>query len=151
MLRHGAAGAKSGDFILSETAMPNPRLLPELRDHIIDLLHNQPRALKDCCLVSKPWIPHTRKHLFADIGFPSSRPLKSWKETFPDPSNSSAYHAHTLFVGCPQVVEEADVEGGGWIQALSRVEQLMVNCASAYFSGATVSLAPFSKLSSPSA
>ena len=127
--------------------MSNPYLLPEIFDYTIDLLRDQPETLKECCLVSKSWIPRTRKHLFAEIRFRSADNLVSWKKTFPDPANSPAYHAHSLFVGCIQIVEEADAEEGGWIQAFSSVERLTVNRPWLDFDAVEVSLAPFRRLS----
>jgi hypothetical protein len=62
---------------LTQTAMSNPDLPPEILDYIIDLLHDEPETLKRCCLVSKSWVPRTRKHLFADIGFQTEEHLKS--------------------------------------------------------------------------
>ena len=127
--------------------MSNPYLPPETFDHVIDLLHDKPQTLRECCLVSKSWVPRTRKHLFADIKFHSADYLESWKETFPDPSNSPAYHAPALIVGCPEAVIEADAEEGGWIQSFSRVERLTVSFAWANFNTAELSLVPFHKLS----
>ena len=101
-------------------------LPPEILDYILDLLHDEPETLKECCLVSKSWVPCTRKHLFADIKFNSADGLESWKKTFPDHSSSPAYHARTLWIGCPEVVTVGDAEEGGWIRAFSRVEQLVV-------------------------
>ncbi|KAF9642570.1 hypothetical protein BDM02DRAFT_3105483, partial [Thelephora ganbajun] len=49
--------------------MSDPHLPPEVCDYIVDLLHNKPDTLGWCCLVSRSWIPRTRKHLFADIKF----------------------------------------------------------------------------------
>ena len=74
--------------LLAETAMPSPwPYLPlETLDYIVDLLHDESPALKECCLVSKSWIPRTRRHLFAHIRFYSADNLKSWKKTFPDPT-----------------------------------------------------------------
>ena len=103
-------------------------LPPETLDYIVDLLHDESSALNECCLVSKSWIPRTRRHLFAHIQFYSADDLKSWKKTFPDPAKSPAYRTHTLFIGCVQFIEEGDAEEDGWIQAFSRVEQLVVNC-----------------------
>ena len=133
--------------LLAETAMPSPwPYLPlETLDYIVDLLHDESPALKECCLVSKSWIPRTRRHLFAHTRFYSADNLKSWKKTFPDPVNSPAYHTHTLFIGCVQFIEEADAEEGGWIQAFSRVEQLVVNCPWADLGPTEISLIPFHK------
>jgi len=75
----------------------------ELLDHIVDLLYNSqtfgriPPELRDCSLVSKSWVPRTRRHLFADIHFQTAKRLESWKKAFPDPSTSPACYAK-LFV-----------------------------------------------------
>ena len=96
---------QNGSFIPSaETTMLNPYLPRETLDYIIDLLHDEPETLRECCLVSKSWIPHARKHLFTDIKFRSVIDLESWKKTFPDPSNSPAYHTRTLSVHCPEEI-----------------------------------------------
>ena len=57
-------------------------------------LHGQPTALKACCVVSKSWVPRTRKHLFARIEFhaPTS-PIEQWKNAFPDPPSSLRTHS----------------------------------------------------------
>ncbi|KAF9780760.1 hypothetical protein BJ322DRAFT_1163492 [Thelephora terrestris] len=39
-------------------------LPPEILDIIVDLLQNEPKTLKACCLVSKAWIYWARRHLF---------------------------------------------------------------------------------------
>ena len=120
------AGRQNGSFIRvlqAETTMSNqPHLPPETLDYIVDLLHDEPETLERCCLVSKSWMPRTRKHLFADIKFRSAQDVDSWKTAFPDPSNSSAYHTHTLFVCWTRV--EADAWAGGLIQAFSHVVRL---------------------------
>ena len=124
--------------------MSNPPIPPEILDHIIDHLRDEPNALQNCCLVAKSWVPCARKHLFADIQFSSPKHLESWKKTFPDPSNSPAYHTHTLSVKCLEVVMAADGEEGGWIRAFSRVVRLEVGNITPGFSREwKVSLAPF--------
>jgi len=102
--------------------MSNPPLPPEILDYIADFLHNNKQALRECCLVSKSWISRTRKHLFAHIAFSSPKILRSWKETFPDPSNSPAYHTHTLT--CSRSV--ADATAGDWIAGFFHVVHLEV-------------------------
>jgi len=104
--------------------MPNPFLPQETLDHIADFLHDKPEALKACCLVSKPWIPRTRKHLFAKIEFRSAKDLELWKKNFPDPSNSPAHHTHTMFVGFNQLFATSNAQAGGLIQTFSRVARL---------------------------
>ncbi|KAF9789308.1 hypothetical protein BJ322DRAFT_992451, partial [Thelephora terrestris] len=45
------------------------RLPPEISDHVVDLLHDEPDALRMCCLVSKSWVPCAQKHLFHEVVF----------------------------------------------------------------------------------
>jgi len=127
--------------------MSDPYLLPETLDYVVDLLHDNPKTLKECCRVSKSWVPRTRKYLFANITFRSADNLDSWKKTFPDPSTSPAYHARTLLVGCPQAVTEVDGEEGGWMQTFSHIERLVVRCTWTNFSAPEFSLVPFHKFS----
>ena len=106
--------------------MLNPRIPPEILDHVVDLLHDNPKTLKKCCLVSKSWIPRTRTHLFAKVGLPTNKELKSWKKTFQDPLTTPAYYTKTLFIGCAHLVTLADCEAGGWLRGFSRVVWLWV-------------------------
>jgi hypothetical protein len=112
--------------------MSSPRLPEEILDHVIDHLHKTQDALRNCCLVSKSWIPRSRKHLFADITFPTEESLRSWKQTFPDASISPARYAKILSVRYPQVVAaaeaeaEAEAEACGWIGGFSRVVRFRV-------------------------
>ena len=102
------------------TMSDHPYLPPEIFDHIIDFLHNDPDTLKQCCLVSKSWVPRTRKYLFAHIRFQSRDSLKLWRKAFPDPTNSPAHHAHTLTLGRALI----DARDGRWIRGFSHVERL---------------------------
>ena len=106
------------------TLMSNPDLPPEIIDWIVDFLHDKPDTLKTCCLASKSWVPRTRKHLFASIEFDSAKTVESWKETFPDPSNSPAYYTHTLCFRRAPAVTAAGTGAGGLIQSFSRVARL---------------------------
>jgi len=133
--RSGCFTSKTG------TTMSTAHLPPELLDHIIDLLYGSQTALRDCCLVSKSWIPHTRTHLFTDVKFDTPRTLRSWKETFQDLSPSPAQYTKTLTIGCIQDVTAADAEPGGWIRGFSRVECLAVR--NTWPDGSTISLLPF--------
>ena len=103
------------------TTMSNPDLAQELVDAIVDLLHDATDALKNCCLVSKSWIPRARKHLFANVLFRDAKDLQSWKTTFPNPSTSPAHYAQSLSIRFPPDVTAADAEEGGWIPTFSRV------------------------------
>jgi len=96
----------------------------ELLDQIVDLLHDSQTPLRNCCLVSKSWVPRARRRLFADIHFQTPENLESWKKTFPDPPISPAYYAKLLWIGCPQVVTAEGAEAGGWIASFTSVEHL---------------------------
>ncbi|KAF9789295.1 hypothetical protein BJ322DRAFT_1000309, partial [Thelephora terrestris] len=52
---------------LIRTMMSNRFIPPEICDHIVDFLHDDPKTLKQCCLCSRSWVPRTRKHLFAVV------------------------------------------------------------------------------------
>jgi len=112
---------------LARTTMSNPYLLPEILDCVVDLLHDEPEALKTCCLVSKSWVPRTRRHLFADIKLRSVSDLRAWKKVFPDTVSSPAHRVRSLSVGCPEFAVAADAEEGGWTQPFSGVTSLDVD------------------------
>ena len=129
--------------------MSNPYLPPEILDHIIDLLHDERETLKRCCLVSRSWVPRSRRILFANIEILYVNQLKLWKKRFPDVANSPAYHTRTLSVGCPDFVVEEDAEEGGWIRAFSSVECLNVHDYDRYLlSTSKLPLTPFRGFSS---
>ncbi|KAF9645260.1 hypothetical protein BDM02DRAFT_3120483, partial [Thelephora ganbajun] len=122
--------------------MSDPHLPPEICDYIVDLLHDNRDTLGRCCLVSRSWVPRTRKHLFANIKLLGIHHLERWKRAFPDSSRSPVHYTHTLTIGCPEVVTVADAQEGGWIPAFSNVTRLVLGgtrdlCDSA------VSLVPF--------
>ena len=101
--------------------MPHPHLPAELLDYVVDHLHATRDALKNCCVVSKSWIPRTRKHLFAHVKFLDPQHIETWKTTFPDPSTSPARYTENLVVWCAGNITVADAEERGWIFAFSRV------------------------------
>ena len=123
--------------------MSNPYLPPEILDYIVDLLHDNPDSLKQCCLVSKSWISRTRKHLFAEVSINAEQHLESWKTMFPDPSTSPGYFAKSLHVGCARAVTAADGEPGGWLTGFSHIVHLGVETQEMYFGDSLVSLVPF--------
>jgi len=104
--------------------MSNPRLPPEILDWIVDFLHDDPKALEGCCLVSKSWIPRARKHIFDEVSFITMEKLQSWKEMFPDPLNSPAYHTRTLSVVWSRKITATYCGAGERISGFSRVVQL---------------------------
>ena len=123
--------------------MPNPHLPIETLDNIVDHLHDAKRTLRNCCLVSKSWIPRTRTHLFADIRFVTEENLKSWKETFPDPSSSPAHYTKSLTISCSHVVVAADAKAGGWITGFSNVVCFEIGSTDVLACGPAATFAPF--------
>ena len=77
--------------------------------------------MKNCCLLSKSWIPRARGHLFKTVRFYSRRDLGSWKKTFPDRSTSPARYTTNLVICSTERVTAADAEEGGWIRAFYQV------------------------------
>ena len=106
--------------------MSNPRLPAEILDHVVDHLYDAEDTLKNCCLVSKSWVPRTRKHLFTRIALRTEQNLQTWKETFPDPSVSPARYTKSLLVRCSYAITAEDAEPGGWITGFSRVVHLEI-------------------------
>ena len=100
-------------------------LPPEILGLIIDLLHDDPAALKTCCVVSKSWIQRTRKYLFIDIKLhPPGHSVRRWRETFPDLTNSPAHHTRTLSICNPKLIATTDM---GMIHTFCGVEHLTVD------------------------
>ena len=143
MLRPSSASAKLERDDLNATTMSHLSLPPELLDHVVDNLSLTRDSLKTCCLVSKTWIPRTRRHLFANIEFLTPGHLQSWKNIFQNPSTSPARYTKALLVKHPCVVTTGDGGEDGWILAFSRVVRLEVDIAQAGSDGAMFSLVPF--------
>jgi len=120
-----------------QTAMSCP-FPPEILDLIVDHLHNEPDTLKSCCVVSKSWVPRTRRHLFASVEFNAlGFTVESWMETFPDPSNSPAHYTQNLEIFDIWPATAA----GHWMRAFHGVVRLhMVTFA---WDEDQVSLVPF--------
>ena len=106
--------------------MPNPRLPAELLDDIVDLLPDSKTVLRNCCLVSKSWIPRIRNRLFAEISFVTEKDLKLWKKTFPDPSTSPARHTKTIVIANSHILRDTDADGGDWLRGFSHVVHLVM-------------------------
>ena len=80
------------------TMSTSPRLPPELCDHIIDQLCDNPDALKTCSVVSKSWTARSQKHIFSTICFASDYDIVTWQNAFPVPVNSPVRYARKLTV-----------------------------------------------------
>lgn len=116
----------------AETTMPSPDLPAEILDCIIDFLHHEPRALQNCCLVAKSWIPPSRRHIFAISRVSIARSPKSWQAMFPDPFTSPTHHARTLVLPHPWLIKTEDMEEGGWLLSFSSVVRLEILCRKLY-------------------
>jgi hypothetical protein len=108
--------------------MSSQSLPPEILDSIIDLLHDEPQTLQNCCLVAKSWIPRTRKHLFTEITIASPADLEAWTRAFPDPdpTYSPAYHAKSLLIGSMWAIDASVGGKCGWIRAFPNVVRLEI-------------------------
>ena len=127
--------------------MSPPPLPPEMLDLIVDFLHDEPDALRACCLVSKSWVYRARGHLFAHVEFSLKSHIKLWKRTFPDPSNSPARHTRSLSIRRSPVVTFVDTGVGGWTRTFSGIVRLHVDIRG-FGGGKKVSLIPLHGLSS---
>jgi len=96
-------------------------------DLIVDFLHDEPGALKACCLSSKSWIHRTRQHLFARVEFSLESHVKLWEETFPDPFNTPARYTRNLSIRRSRVVTSLGRGVGGCIRTFSGIVRLDVD------------------------
>jgi hypothetical protein len=107
-----------------------PYLPPEILDLITDHLRDEPTTLEACCLVSKSWVPRTRRHLFAHVKFgpfQETTSLEWWMTTFPDPSNSPAHYTRTLEISTLTAVKAATTHGNAWVRSFNSIVTLEVN------------------------
>ena len=98
-------------------------LPPEILDIIVDHSYDEPTTLNACCVVSKSWVPRTRRHLFFRVEFSSKYPIKSWMETFPDPSNSPAHYARVLLLSD---LTAADTYARDWVHSFYHINELHI-------------------------
>ncbi|KAF9789197.1 hypothetical protein BJ322DRAFT_1105063 [Thelephora terrestris] len=107
----------------------SPSFPPEIFDLVIDVLQDEPTTLKACCLVSKSWVPRTRRRLFALVLFASdgaTNSLGSWMKAFPDPSDSPAHYARNLTITGFAAVEAATTYAHAWVRPFSMIVGLVV-------------------------
>ena len=102
-----------------------PRIPQEIIDKILDHLStcaDSTLSLKSCALVSKPWVPSSRRHLFHNALFNPSDTVK-WLKTFPVPEESPARHVRHLFfsIGKYDDVPEEFFEHIPWLTNVERV------------------------------
>ena len=72
-----------------------PRIPQDVIDEILDHLSLDFSSLRSCALVSKPWVPSCRRHLFHTISLAPMHRAK-WLETFPVPEESPAHHVRDV-------------------------------------------------------
>ena len=118
---------------------------PEIIDLVIDQLHDEPDALKACCLVSKSWIPRARMHLLAHVEFdPLEHLPESWMKIFPDPPKSPAHYARTLSIRNFPAFAFMGEDAGAWIRTFHKVIHFRLErCTWINRPSAPDSLAPF--------
>ena len=109
-----------------ETTTSQPHLPQEIIDYIVDLLQDERKTLKQCCLVSKSWLPRTRKYIFRKIRFKSPADPTIWTRMFPDPTNSPGHLADSLHVACVEAIVDTIVKSCDWVWSFSNVVRLEV-------------------------
>lgn len=109
-----------------KTVMP-PSLPPEIFDHIIDYLCRERNTLKKCSIVSKSWVPRTRRHIFAQVDFMTRESIELWMKVFPDPSNSPAHHTRCIRIGAPAVTLMTSSGARAWVRSFHRVTKLWLS------------------------
>ena len=133
---------------ISNPTMVQPPLPPEIIDGIIEHLHDDKGALKQCSLASKQLASHTQRYLFNAVEI-TSKNLEGWKKTFPNSATSLAHYARSLTVHPTDLVTAKDGIDGGWIKPFTNVERLELrNLVQPGNPIPTVSLTPFHALSS---
>ena len=86
----------------SEASEAKAAVIPRIPQDIINeilghlsAIDSDLSTLKSCALVSKPWVPSCRRHLFHTTLF-TSNGMAKWLETFPVPEESPAHHVRDL-------------------------------------------------------
>ncbi|KAJ7032535.1 hypothetical protein C8F04DRAFT_1107156 [Mycena alexandri] len=76
----------------------DPILPPEVIDIIIDNLHNHPRTLRACGLVSRNWLGGSRHHLFGRGIYLAARDLETFSSLLQSPYNTLSFHLRSIRV-----------------------------------------------------
>ena len=126
-----------------------PSLPPELLDFIVDHSYNDPTTLKTCCLLSKSWIPRTRRHLFAHVESreSSGHHVESWMKAFPDPLDSPAHHTRSLTISGIAAATAATTHGHPWVRSFRTLVELNVKTVDRYGGDLGISLVQLHGLS----
>ena len=103
----------------------SPTIPPEILDLITDHLHDEPTTLKACCIVSKSWVPRTRRHLFSHLKFNEfTHSIKYWVKTFPNPVDSPAHYTHILHLSGVPTITTATTTACAWLHSFRCVVEL---------------------------
>ena len=121
-------------------------LPPEILDIVIDHLHDEPTALRACCLVSKSWVPRSRTHLFGHVTFTYTS-IERWMKAFPDPFNSPTHYTRTLTLRGHQLVAVTGPVPRIRTFPFHNLVNLSIHSESNGSGGNRVSLVPFHGLS----
>jgi len=94
----------------ADTGTVVPRIPQDIIHEILDHLaaRSDFRSLRACALLSKPWVPPCRRHLFYTVTI-NPRNVGGWFKVFPVPEESPAHHVRDLRVwigGDVHVLEE---------------------------------------------
>ena len=120
--------AKHPTTVKTEVAIV-PRVPQEIIDEILDHLaadisdfNSTVRSLRSCALVSKSWIPLSRRLLFHTIIF-APEDTARWLKMFPVPEESPAHHVRDLhlLVGGRNSVPEQFFEYTPWFTNVERM------------------------------
>lgn len=84
-----------------------PRLPPELTDVIIDYMHHDKEALKQCSLVCKSWERSSTLHLFSSWTWPVHARQSATRGLLEIPGRAHEYHpSHDDLSSCVQVLSD---------------------------------------------
>jgi len=110
---------------MNQDVVRGPPLPSDVFDLIVDQLDDKPDQLRACCLVSRSWVPRTRKHLFASVTFDTSQSsIRRWKEIFPDPSTAPAQYTRSVVCfGLTPVIAESML---AWTHSFRRLVELQL-------------------------
>lgn len=116
----------------------------EIFDLIVDHLHDEPTALRSCCLISNSWISRARRHLFLRVrlNLHGKYAIQVWMKGFPDASNSPGHHTRTLELNGVDSTMDASVVAPTWVHHFGHIKELKLErcVGGAFIPGSLVQL-----------